>query len=69
MRANYDQLTEFCVIGRELRQDFDNDPEPPRHPRETKAYFEHVRDCIFCRRARRKILRISYPYLFKKEGK
>lgn len=57
MKANYKQLTRFCPVGRELRQKFDDDPEPGKHRLQSKAYFEHVHDCYWCKQASNELLR------------
>jgi hypothetical protein len=57
LKANYKQLSKFCPVGRELRQKFDEDPEPGKHRSQSKAYFEHVHDCYWCKQARKELLR------------
>lgn len=57
MRATYDQLTRFCLKGRELRQQFDNETTAGVNPSVTSAYFNHLQECIICRRARARLLR------------
>jgi len=57
LRATYEQLSRFCAVGRALRQQFDNDPALGAHPKQTAAYFNHIHDCIVCRRARAALLR------------
>lgn len=66
MKATYKQLSKFCPVGRELRQKFDDDPEPGRHRAQSAAYFAHVNDCYWCKNARKEIARenkTELPYL------
>lgn len=53
MKANFKQLSHYCPVGRELRQKFDDDPEPGRHRQQTRVYFAHVNDCYWCKNARK----------------